>query len=242
MNPTTKTLGLVLACIAAGCASSEARRETAVASQSSSGSDRVVAAVPAQPAPEAAPVQRAQSSEELARPALPEAMSARTVRADEVRPAADEEPSDGELMAVLTTMARSEVEQGNLARSRASHAQVRSLGAALASANARSTEQLSGIARRENVAPRETLRSREIAQDSEAIRQRLTGLRGEVFDRAYVEGLAMQHQRVLEILDGPLVAGVRSAQLRDAINQSVRPAVAENLERARALQADLQRR
>ncbi len=147
--------------------------------------------------------------------------------------------NDGEVAAVLAAADTGEIQQGELATTHATDARVRDFGRMMITEHTASSQKLTALRQRLDLSPQESVRSRALTSDATATRERLSGLRGADFDRAYVEAQVAQHTQVLETIDSALLPAVREADLRAAITNDVRPMVAAHLQRARDLQAAL---
>jgi putative membrane protein len=99
-------------------------------------------------------------------------------------------------------------------------------------------QQAGELVARLGVTPEESPTSRQLAQGGESARERLSGLSGAEFDRAYLENEVAYHQKVLDAIDGTLIPGAQNAELKGLLEQT-RPAVAAHLEHARQLQGSL---
>ncbi len=145
---------------------------------------------------------------------------------------------DEEALALLAATNRATIEQSRLAAERATRESVRWFAEASVTRRTRAMERAGELGRRLRMAPRVNERSERVAEDAVRTQQRLWGLRGRTFERAYVQAQVAQQTRMLELIDGALASEVRDPALREVLEREVRPMVATELELARALQRD----
>lgn len=74
--------------------------------------------------------------------------------------------------------------------------------------------------------------------ESETARNRLNGMEGQDFERAYVEEMVNSHQKTLTMLESQLIPAAQNQALRDFLTQT-RDTVAKHLEAARQLQSQV---
>jgi putative membrane protein len=66
----------------------------------------------------------------------------------------------------------------------------------------------------------------------------LKGLKGNAFDKAYIDHEVTYHQAVLDAVDKTLIPGAKNEELK-ALLQKVRPAFVAHLEHAKHLQSSI---
>lgn len=74
--------------------------------------------------------------------------------------------------------------------------------------------------------------------ESETARNRLMGMNGQDYERAYVEQMINDHQKTLTMLDSQLIPAAQNEAVRTFLTQT-REAVAKHLEAAQQLQSQL---
>lgn len=74
--------------------------------------------------------------------------------------------------------------------------------------------------------------------ESETARNRLNGMEGQDFERAYVEEMVNSHQKTLTMLESQLIPAAQNQALRDFLTQT-RDTVAKHVEAARQLQSQV---
>jgi len=131
-----------------------------------------------------------------------------------------------------------DVEIAELAPTRASDARVKAFAETMVRDHNAVNAQAAELAKRLGVTPADNDVSKSLRSDAAAVKERLTGLQGAAFDRAYMEREVAYHQTVLDALDKTLIPNTKNAELK-ALLQQARQAVAAHLEHARQLKASV---
>lgn len=147
--------------------------------------------------------------------------------------------SDPEIAHVAVTANAIDIEMGELAVERATDDGVRAFARSMIDAHTGVNARAAALAERLGVVPADNAVSRSLRDDADGAKASLRTLRGERFDRAYMEREVAYHQAVLDALEGVLIPGADNAEL-EALLVEVRPVIAAHLEHARGLLADLQ--
>lgn len=98
--------------------------------------------------------------------------------------------------------------------------------------------QAAALATRLGVTPTDNDVSRSLAAQAEAVRQRLAGLRGAAFDRAYMENEVTYHEAVIGAVKDTLVPNTSNGELKQLL-EAVVPALEAHLAHARRVRAEL---
>jgi putative membrane protein len=152
-------------------------------------------------------------------------------------PAADG-PTDPQIAAIVVAANNVDIAAGQLATEKGSDAEVKSFGQQMVTDHTAVNGQATELVTRLGVTPEENPTSQQLTSDGEATRQRLSGLSGAEFDRAYIDNEVTYHQTVLDAIDQTLIPGADNAELK-ALLEQVRPAIAAHLEHARTIQTRL---
>lgn len=146
------------------------------------------------------------------------------------------ELTDAQIAHVAVTANAVDVELARLVESRSTDEEVVRFAETMIGDHTGVNERAAALAARLGVTPEDNAVSRSLREGAEEARESLLRLRGEAFDRAYMQREVAYHQAVLEALDGTLIPGASNAELRELLEQ-VRPAIAAHLERARGILA-----
>ena len=151
---------------------------------------------------------------------------------------AAEGPTDPQIAAIAVAANNVDIAAGQLATEKGSDAEVKSFGQQMVTDHTAVNTQATELVGRLNVTPEENPTSQQLTSDGEATRQRLSGLSGAEFDRAYIDNEVTYHQTVLDAIDQTLIPSADNAELK-ALLEQVRPAVAAHLDHARQIQTRL---
>lgn len=146
--------------------------------------------------------------------------------------------SDAEIAGVLDVANRGEVQQAQLARDNASATQVRSYATAMLQGHGQAIEQQQQILSPRGVQPAQSAMAEQIRQRSMQVEQRLQGLSGEEFDRAYMQAQLQQHRDLLRMLDQQLIPSAQDPAYR-AYLERLREDLEAHLRHAERIEAEV---
>ena len=155
-----------------------------------------------------------------------------------VAPAPAAGPTDAEIAHIVVTANAIDVAAGELAKSKASNEEVRKFGEKMIADHNGVNQQAGALAQKLNLTPADNATSQSLKTSADATKQRLEGLSGAEFDRAYIENEVAFHQAVLDAIDNTLVPNAQNAELKSLIEQ-VRPAFDGHLKMAQNIQQTL---
>lgn len=144
--------------------------------------------------------------------------------------------TDAEVAHVAVTANAIDIEMARFAQERLHHADVRQFAATMITDHSAVNAKAAELAGRLGVTPLDNGVSRSLQEGATAARRDLQALRGDAFDRAYLDREIAYHQAVLDALDGLLIPTTENAELK-ALLTSVRPAIAAHLAHAKELRA-----
>ena len=147
-------------------------------------------------------------------------------------------PTDPQIAAIAVAANNVDIAAGELAAEKGADTEVKAFGQRMVTDHTAVNAQATELVTRLGVTPEENATSRQLTSDGEATRQRLTGLSGAEFDRAYIDNEVTYHRTVLDAIDQTLIPSADNAELR-ALLEQVRPAIAAHLEHARQIQTRL---
>ena len=147
-------------------------------------------------------------------------------------------PTDAQILAIVTAANQADIDGGKLAQQKATSADVKAFGADMVKDHTQMQADGDAAAKKASLTPEENEASKQMTADAKANADKLAGLDGDAFDKAYVEGEVTMHQEVLDTLDNVLIPAAQNADLKTAL-QGARAKVAEHLEHAKTLQGKL---
>lgn len=151
-------------------------------------------------------------------------------------PAAAPDLNDAEVAHTAVTANAVDVDMAEHVQARLHHADVRQFAATMITDHSAVNAKAVALATRLGVTPTDNAVSRSLVDGATAAKQALDALRGDAFDRAYLDREIGYHQAVLDALDGLLIPTTQNADLK-ALLVAVRPAIAAHLAHAKELRA-----
>lgn len=145
--------------------------------------------------------------------------------------------NDAEVAHTAVTANAVDVDLARYVQARLHHADVRQFAATMITDHSAVNAKAVALASRLGVTPEDNAVSRSLVEGAASARQTLDALRGDAFDRAYLDREIAYHQAVLDALDALLIPTTENAELK-AFLVAVRPAIAAHLAHAKALRAN----
>jgi putative membrane protein len=146
--------------------------------------------------------------------------------------------NDAQIASIVVTANQVDVDAGELARARASSAEVKKFAQTMVADHTSVNKSAVDLATKLGVTPQDNDTSRALKAGGDKNVANLKTLSGRAFDKAYVDHEVAYHTQVLEAIDKTLIPGARNAELK-ALLVKVRPAFVAHLEHAKHLQASL---
>jgi putative membrane protein len=147
-------------------------------------------------------------------------------------------PNDAQIAAIVVAANTVDIDAGKLAESKTKNKEVRDFAKRMVTDHSGVNQQAVALVKKLHVTPEENDTSKSLTQGGESTRDRLKGLSGAAFDKAYVDNEVSYHQTVLDALDKTLIPSASNAELK-ALLVKVRPAFVAHLEHAKHIQAQL---
>ncbi len=146
--------------------------------------------------------------------------------------------NDAEIAHIVVTANQVDIDAGNLAKKKASHKDVHAFAHRMIGEHTDVNKQATDLATKLKVTPQDNAISKSLKADGKKNLDKLNGLSGKEFDKAYIDGEVKLHQQVIDVADNKLVPNVKNDELK-ALLVKVRPALVSHLEHAQQIQASL---
>ncbi len=147
-------------------------------------------------------------------------------------------PNDAQIAAIVVAANTVDIDAGKLAESKTKNKDVRAFAQRMVADHSGVNKQAVALVTKLHVTPEANDTSKSLTQGGETTRDRLKGLSGHDFDKAYVDNEVSYHETVLDALDKTLIPNASNAELK-ALLVKVRPAFVAHLEHAKHIQAEL---
>lgn len=152
--------------------------------------------------------------------------------------AQDAPPTDAQIAAIVVTANQVDIDAGHLAKSMSSNKDIKEFAQLMITDHSGVNKSATELVHKLKVKPVGSPTSESLKQGGEQNIAQLRGLKGEDFDRAYVDHEVVYHQAVLDALDKTLIPNAKNEELK-ALMIKVRPAFVAHLDHAKHLQASL---
>ena len=146
--------------------------------------------------------------------------------------------TDGEIAKITDVVHQGEIEQAQLARTKASHSDVKEYAAKMIEEHTETRQEGSQLVRKQQLVTQDSATATELSSSANQTMQSLRTAQGREFDRQYIRSQVEQHQKVLDMLDKQLIAAADDGELKEHL-QEARDMVEDHLEEAREIQQKL---
>ena len=147
-------------------------------------------------------------------------------------------PNDAQIAHIVVTANQVDIDAGKLAETKASSKDVKAFGKQMVTDHSGVNQQAVALATKLKVTPEDNPTSQSLKAGGADNVQKLNGLKGAAFDKAYVDHEVAYHQQVLDAIDKVLVPNAKNEELK-ALIVKVRPAFVGHLEHAKMMQSAL---
>jgi len=147
-------------------------------------------------------------------------------------------PNDAQIAHIVVTANQVDIDAGKLAETKASGKDVKAFGKQMVTDHSGVNQQAVALVTKLKVTPEDNPTSQSLKAGGADNVQKLKGLQGAAFDKAYVDHEVAYHQQVLDAIDKVLVPNAKNEELK-ALIVKVRPAFVGHLEHAKMMQSAL---
>ena len=147
-------------------------------------------------------------------------------------------PNDAQIAAIVVTANQVDIDAGKLAESKAKHKDVKAFGKMMVTDHTGVNKSAKDLVKKLGVKPEDSPTAESLKKGGQENVAHLKTLKGDAFDKAYIEHEVKYHQQMLDALDKTLIPSAQNAELK-ALLVKVRPAFVAHLEHAKKIQAEL---
>ena len=147
-------------------------------------------------------------------------------------------PTDAQIAAIVVTANQVDIDAGKLALSKAHSQDVKDFAQRMITDHSAVNKAAAELVARLHVTPEPSPTSESLQNGGDDNLAALKKLKGDAFDKAYVDHEVAYHEAVLQAVDETLIPSAQNAELKGLLIK-VRPAVAAHLEHAKHIQAEL---
>jgi putative membrane protein len=148
-------------------------------------------------------------------------------------------PTDAQIVAIVTAANSGELDQANVALSKAGSSKVKTFAQHMLKEHTKAGKELTEVAGKESIATEASGTSRKLDHDGKALLSRLQAtLAGADFDREYMDAQVKEHQDLLIELDTRLIPAAKDEELASLLKK-LRGKVAHHLKMARDVESSM---
>ncbi|MEO8858214.1 MAG: DUF4142 domain-containing protein [Burkholderiaceae bacterium] len=147
-------------------------------------------------------------------------------------------PSDAQIASIVVTANQVDIDAGKLAESKAHEKDVKAFAKQMVTDHTGVNKQAVALVTKLKVKPEDNATSQSLKKAGDENLKALKALKGEAFDKAYIDHEVTYHEQVLDAIDKTLIPNAQNAELK-ALLVAVRPAFVGHLEHAKTIQAHL---
>lgn len=147
-------------------------------------------------------------------------------------------PNDAQIASIVVTANQVDIDAGKLAESKAVHKDVKAFGKQMVTDHTGVNKQAVALVTKLKVKPEDNPTSQSLKKEGDENLKALKALKGDAFDKAYVDHEVTYHEQVIDAIDKTLIPNAQNAELK-ALLVSVRPAFVGHLDHAKMIQAQL---
>ena len=146
-------------------------------------------------------------------------------------------PTDAEIAHIVVTSDQIDINAGKAAQDKTQNSKVKSFAASMVRDHSLVTKQAENLAKKLKLSPQDNDTSKTLKANADSNLATMNNLKGDAFDKAYIDQEVAFHQVVLESLDKTLIPNAKNKQLK-ALLVKTRPTIEAHLKHAKSLQAD----
>jgi putative membrane protein len=146
--------------------------------------------------------------------------------------------NDAQIASIVVTANQVDIDAGKLASAMAKSAEVKKFGALMVTDHTAVNKAAVDLATKLKVTPEDNPTSQSLKSGGAENVSHLKTLKGNAFDKAYVDHEVAYHQQVIDAVDKVLIPNASNAELK-ALLVKTRPAFVAHLEHAKQVQAKL---
>ena len=147
-------------------------------------------------------------------------------------------PNDAQIAAIVVTANQVDIDAGKLAESKGKNKDVKAFGKMMVTDHTGVNKSAKDLVTKLHVKPEDNPTAESLKKGGQENIAHLKTLKGDAFDKAYIDHEIAYHQQVLDAMDKTLIPSAQNAELK-ALLVKVRPAFVAHLEHAKKIQAEL---
>src|SRR5215470_3307871 len=145
-------------------------------------------------------------------------------------------PSDAQIVGIVLAADSIDIDYANLAMSKTQDKEVKDFAQQMITDHSAVSQEVTGLAGKLNLSPEDGDTSNTLKAQAQQMMQKLEGLSGKEFDKAYIDNEVAYHQAVINATKTVLVPNAQNAKLKSAL-EGAEPLFDGHLQHAQRVQA-----
>jgi putative membrane protein len=145
-------------------------------------------------------------------------------------------PSDAQIVGIVLAADNIDIDYANLAMSKTQDKEVKDFAQQMITDHSAVSKEVTGLAGKLNLSPEDGDTSNSLKAQAQQMMQKLEGLSGKEFDKAYIDNEVAYHQAVINATKTVLVPSAQNAKLKSAL-EGAEPLFDGHLQHAERVQA-----
>jgi putative membrane protein len=150
----------------------------------------------------------------------------------------DAPPTDPQIAMIAVTADTVDIDAGKLAAEKSSNPKVKQFAQMMVTDHTSVNKKATALAKKLKLTPEESDTSRSLKSDGDKNLEKLRGLSGAEFDKAYIDNEVAYHEAVIKAVTDTLIPNAKNAELKKLL-ESAGPVFNSHLTHAKELQSSL---
>ncbi len=147
-------------------------------------------------------------------------------------------PNDAQIAGIVVAANTVDINAGELAKSKSHNKEITAFAKQMIADHGNVNKEASALVKKLHVTPEDSDTSKALKDGGTKNITNLKTLKGEAFDKAYVDNEVSYHQAVLDAIDKTLIPNAKNAELK-ALLEKVRPVIDAHLQHAKQIQTSM---
>lgn len=147
-------------------------------------------------------------------------------------------PTDPQIAMIAVVADSVDIDAGKLAAEKSTDPKVKQFAELMVRDHTSVNKKATALVKKLNVTPEESETSRTLKSNGDKNLEKLRGLSGAEFDKAYVDNEVAYHEAVIKTVNEVLIPNTKNAQLKSLL-ESAKPIFASHLKHAQGIQASM---
>jgi len=146
-------------------------------------------------------------------------------------------PTDPQIAMIAVTADNVDIDAAKLAADKTKNPKVKDFANLMIRDHTSVNKKATALAKKLKITPEESDTSRSLKSDGDKNLEKLRGMSGAEFDKAYIDNEVSYHEAVAKVVDDTLIPNAKNAELKSLL-ESAKPVFASHLTHAKELQSD----